>query len=147
MRRAPRFVRVAAACALTVSALALGMVPAGAVPTPTGSVTSIGDGTATITYADTTDVEVYIIDGASTMCEDTGSAPATGVLATLGVDNPMPASPVTVTTETQVGPLPLHALGTGSFMLGRTPTSTWRTGQSGSSPLHRLRWSTTAMAP
>ena len=116
MQRVSRFARVAAACALAVSALALGMVPAGADPAPTGSVTSIGDGTATITYADTTDVEVYIIDGASTMCEDTGSAPATGVLATLGVDNPMPASPVTVTTETQVGPLPLHALGTGSFM-------------------------------
>lgn len=91
------------------------MVPAGADPAPTGSVTSINDGTATITYADTTEVEVYIIDGAST-CENTGSAPTTGILATLGVDNAMPASPVTVTTETQVGPLPLHALGTGSFM-------------------------------
>ena len=115
MRRVPRFTRVAAACALAVSALALGMVPAGADPAPTGSVTSTNDGTATITYADTTEVEVYIIDGAST-CENTGSAPTTGILATLGVDNAMPASPVTVTTETQVGPLPLHALGTGSFM-------------------------------
>ena len=47
--------------------------------------TSINDGTATITYADTTEVEVYIIDGAST-CENTGSAPTTGILATLGVD-------------------------------------------------------------
>lgn len=115
MRRVPRFVRVAAACALVVSALALGMVPAGADPAPTGSVSSTNDGTATITYADTTEVEVYIIDGAS-LCENTGSAPTAGILATLGVDNPMPASPVTVTTETQVGPTPLHALGTGSFM-------------------------------
>lgn len=115
MHRVSRFTRAAAACALAVSALALGMVPAGADPAPTGSVTSTNDGTATITYADTTEVEVYIIDGAST-CEDTGSAPTAGILATLGVDNAMPASPATVTTETQVGPLPLHALGTGSFM-------------------------------
>ena len=115
MHRVPRFTRVAAACALAVSALALGMVPAGADPAPTGSVSSTNDGTATITYADTTEVEVYIIDGAS-LCENTGSAPTAGILATLGVDNAMPASPVTVTTETQVGPLPLHALGTGSFL-------------------------------
>lgn len=116
MQKISRVARVAAVCALVLSALAVSVAPAGADPAPTGSVTSTNDGTATITYSDTTDVEVYIIDGASAGCEDTGSAPTTGVLATLGVVNAMPASPVTVTTETQVGPLPLHALGTGSYL-------------------------------
>jgi hypothetical protein len=117
MIRVTRIARVAGVCALVLSALAVSVAPAGAeiYPTATGSVTDLGDGTATITYSDTTDVEVYIIDGESEGCEDNGSAPTTGVLATLGVVNAMPASPVTVTTETQVGPLPLHALGTGSF--------------------------------
>ncbi|MEI7624309.1 MAG: hypothetical protein WCJ88_12195, partial [Actinomycetes bacterium] len=91
-----------------------GVAPAGAVPTPTGSVSSTNDGTATITYADTTKVEVYIIDGASP-CENTNSVPTTGILATIGVAAAMPASPMTVTTATQVGPTPLHALGVGSF--------------------------------
>jgi hypothetical protein len=115
MIRIPRFTRLAAVFVLMVSAFAVGMSPAGSEPAATGSATSTNDGTATITYSDTTDLEIYIIDGAGT-CEDTGSAPSSGVLATMGVDAPVPVSPVTVTTATMVGPAPLHELGTGSFL-------------------------------
>jgi len=114
MVRSPLLGRLALAGALVLSALAVGVAPAGAVPTPTGSVSSTNDGTATITYADTTKVEVYIIDGASP-CENSGNLPLVGILATIGVASAMPASPMTVTTATQVGPAPLHALGVGSF--------------------------------
>jgi hypothetical protein len=114
MIRIPRFTRLAAVFVLMVSAFAVGMSPAGSEPAATGSATSTGDGTATLTYSGVGDLEVYIIDGASP-CPDTGLAPSSGVLATIGVDSVAPASPITVTTATQVGPLPLHALGTGSF--------------------------------
>jgi hypothetical protein len=114
MIRIPRFTRLAAVFVLMVSAFAVGMSPAGSEPAATGSATSTGDGTATLTYSGVGDLEVYIIDGASP-CPDTGLAPATGVLATIGVDSVAPASPITVTTATQVGPAPAHALGTGSF--------------------------------
>ena len=115
MIRIPRFTRLAAVFVLMVSAFAVGMSPAGSDPAATGSVESTSPGTATITYSGTTDLEIYIIDGAGT-CEDTGSAPSSGVLATMGVDAPVPASPVSVTTATMVGPAPLHELGTGSFL-------------------------------
>lgn len=114
MIRSFRLGRLALACTVLLSAVAIGVAPAGAVPGPSGSAVG-NNGTATLTYANTTTVVVYIIDGAS-ICENTGYAPTTGVIATLGVDTPMPPSPVTITTESQVGPLPLHALGTGSFM-------------------------------
>lgn len=116
MLRFPRFSRLAAAGLLVVSALALGAAPAGAGGAASGSAASDQYyGTATITYAGTTKFEVYVIDGGGTGCEDTGSQPTTGILGTIGVDSPAPASPITVTTETLVGPAPAHALGTGSY--------------------------------
>ena len=117
MRNVPRFSRVLAVCALVVSALALGAAPAGAGGGATGSaVANNYYGTATITYAGTTKLEVYIIDGAgSSSCQDTGVQPTTGILGTIGVDSPAPASPFTVTAQTQVGPAPAHALGAGTY--------------------------------
>lgn len=116
MKRSPRLVRLAAAVAILFSTLAVvGANPSGAISGPTGSAVANGNtGTATITYADTSDFQVYIIDGAST-CQDTGGQPTTGILGTIGVDSPAPASPFTVTTETIVGPS-ATALGTGSFL-------------------------------
>lgn len=116
MSRFPRFTRLAAAGALVLSTLVVaGIAPADAVPVPTGSVDPVGGtGTATITYSDTTKVEAYLIDS-SASCDLSGSAPTTGILGTIGVLSPMPASPVTVTPATQVGPAPAHALGSGSF--------------------------------
>lgn len=103
-------------CALVVSALALGAAPAGAGGGATGSVVSnTGYGTATISYADTTKLEVYIIDGDAPACEDTGAQPTVGVLGTIGIVSSAPASPFTVTAQTQVGPAPVHALGAGNF--------------------------------
>ena len=112
----PRFVRLAAAAAILLSTFAVvGVAPSGALPSPSGSAVANGNtGTATITYAGTSDFQVYIIDGAST-CQDTGGQPTTGILGTIGVDSPAPASPFTVTTETIVGPS-ATALGTGSFL-------------------------------
>ena len=115
MTRLARFARIGSAVAILLSTLAVvGVAPSGALPSPTGSAVANGyTGTATITYADTSDFQVYIIDGASA-CQDTGGQPVTGILGTIGVDSPAPASPFTVTTETIVGPS-ATALGTGSF--------------------------------
>jgi hypothetical protein len=114
MVRIPRFTRLAAVFVLIISAFAVGMAPAGSEPAATASLGSPDPGIAEITYSGTTDLEVYIIDGSAT-CEDTGSVPSTGVLATMGVDAPVPASPALVTTATLVGPAPLHELGSGEF--------------------------------
>ena len=122
MQKISRVARVAAVCAFALSALALGVAPADAAtsspagpPPASGSAVPNGfNGTATITYADTSDFQVYIIDGEST-CQDTGGQPTTGILGTIGVDSPAPASPFTVTTETIVGPS-ATALGSGDFV-------------------------------
>ena len=115
MTHLARFARIGTAVAILLSTLVVvGVAPSGAVPSPTGSAVANGDtGTATITYAGTSDFQVYIIDGAST-CQPSGGQPTTGILGTIGVDSPAPASPFTVTTETIVGPS-ATALGTGSF--------------------------------
>ena len=115
MVRSTRFARLVTVGALVASTLAVvGIAPAQAGPAPTASVVGTQHGTATITYADTTKFEVYIVDGA-TSCEDTGTVPTIGILGTLGVISPAAASPLAIDTSTLVGPAPAHALGTGSF--------------------------------
>jgi hypothetical protein len=116
MIRPNRFTRLVAAGALVASTLAVvGIAPAQAGPGPIATVDSLPNGTATITYSDFTQIEVYIIDGTGEpVCEYSGSAP-TVFLHTLGVTSPMAASPVAVDTSTLVGPAPEEALGTGNF--------------------------------
>lgn len=98
MSRFPRFTRLAAVGALLLSALALTAAPAGAVPAATGSTVDNGNGTATVTYAGTTDPKVYLI-GRDYVCEDSGSQPVSGAWTwTVG------ASPMTISAQTLVGP-------------------------------------------
>jgi hypothetical protein len=106
--RPNRFTRLVAAGALVASTLAVvGIAPAQAGPGPIATVDSLPNGTATITYSDFTQIEVYMIDGTGgPVCEDTGSAPVAGILGTLGAVSPMAASPVTIDTSTLVGPAP-----------------------------------------
>lgn len=116
MARLPRFARLAAAVAILLSTITVvGVTPSGAEPSASGSAVPNGfNGTATISYADTSDFQVYIIDG-SGECDTSGGQPTAGILGTIGVDSPAPASPFTVNTETLVGPS-ATALGSGNFL-------------------------------
>jgi hypothetical protein len=92
--------RLAAVGALLLSALALTASPAAAAVPASGSVTPNPNGTATISYADTTSVQLYINDNL-VACDDTGSAPTTTPKYSMS-GPPVGTSPFTVGTSTTV---------------------------------------------
>ena len=105
MSRVPRFARLAGACALVLSALALGMAPADAVTSSpavaaTGSFEVVTTGTATLTYsgfAPGTAVVFFYAEG--TGCPDpAGTAITDAPLYSIGTGagSTLGASPVTI---------------------------------------------------
>ncbi|MBU3700812.1 MAG: hypothetical protein FGM58_02030 [Acidimicrobiia bacterium] len=106
MFRIPPLARLAAAAVLTVSALALGVAPAGAgsstpADAPTGGFTDNLNGTVTVTYSGLTSPWVYMYADGTTCTDPAGGTPAQP-LARLGGEYPVAASPATIGVTTNV---------------------------------------------
>lgn len=111
MPRVSLLARAAGVCALTLSALALGVAPADArtispagPPTATGSFSSATEGTVTVTYSNF-EIPVVFVYAQGNVCPDpAGGGISTPPLFSIGTGSPLGASPVTITVDTPVVP-------------------------------------------